>query len=445
MALDIAERVAHARRNFTVITPRETEANQANSPAKARSTFGATHALQARLRRTGPQVAVLASITDLDTGRDIAKVQGTYAAGDTHEMAKAIVAIVSGAFQLRNAVPRESVSGPAYAPYVQGLELLRQDANANVEKAIPYFEQAIQFDPKSALPYAALAEAQIARFNRGDGSQWLEPAAQISKRPEASIPIRCRFSWSSGWFQQHHGRYEQSIRDLNRALQLDPGNTMALRRLAGVYQNANRPEEAVAAYRKGIETDPGDYRYYNDLGTFYFYRNEFRQAEDQYRRAVQLAPGVAGDHMNLGLSLLRQYRLPEAEKEVLAALKLRRSAALLMNLGGVYYQEERFDEAAKYFEESKASGQRTSNLYRNLGDAYRHLGRSDDATRILSDGPHDDRGRSDPQPSQCGLPGSSRPDLRFPGRCSTRRIRALAGHRDGPGESRGHARSGARV
>ena len=67
-------------------------------------------------------------------------------------MAKAIVAIVSGAFQLRNAVPRESVSGPAYAPYVQGLDLLRQDANANAEKAIPVFQQAIQFDPKSACP-----------------------------------------------------------------------------------------------------------------------------------------------------------------------------------------------------------------------------------------------------------------------------------------------------
>ena len=206
MALDIAERVAHARRNFTVITPRETVTNQADSLAKARSTFGATHALQARLRRTGPQVVILASITDLDTGRDVAKVQGTYAASDTHEMAKAIVAIVAGAFQLRNAVPRESVSGPAYAPYVQGLELLRQDATANVEKAIPYIEQAIQFDPKSALPYAALAEAQMVRFTRGDGSQWLDASgASIEKARSInadSVPVLL----IAGWFEQQHGR-----------------------------------------------------------------------------------------------------------------------------------------------------------------------------------------------------------------------------------------------
>ena len=38
-----------------------------------------------------------------------------------------------------------------------------------------------------------------------------------------------------------------------------------------------------------------------------------------------------------------------------------------------------FDEAARYFEESKTAGQLTSNLYRNLGDAYRHLRRAGDA------------------------------------------------------------------
>ena len=296
-------------------------------------------------------------------------------------MAKAIVAIVSGAFQLRNAVPRETVSGPAYAPYVQGLDFLRQDATANAEKAIPYFEQAIQFDPKSALPYAALAEAQTARFNRGDGSQWLELAGTSLERARSinsdSVPVLV----VSGWIQQHHGRYEQAVRDLNRALEVDPGNTAALRRLARVYQETNRPEEAVAAYRKGIEADPGDYRYYNDLGTFYFFRNEFTRAEEQYRRMVQLAPGVASGQMNLGLSLLRQYRLPEAEQALVAALKIRRSPSLLMNLGGLYYQWERFEEARKYFEESKAAGLQTSNLYRNLGDASRHLGLAGEAAR----------------------------------------------------------------
>ena len=379
MAMDIAERLSNARRNFTVISPREAQANQVDAPAKARGTFRATHVLEASLRRTGGQVVMLASIADLGSGRSIAKLQGTYAAGDTHEMAKAIIAAASGAFQLRNAVPRESVSGPAYAPYVQGLELLRQDANANADRAIAYFEQAIQFDPKSALPYAGIAEAQMARFTRGDGSPWLDASgASIDKAKSINsdaVPVLL----ISGSFDQQHGRYEQAIRDLTRALQVDPGNSVALRRLAGVYQSTNRSEDAVATYRKGIEADPGDYRHYIELGNFYFFRNQFTQAEEQYRRAVALAPGVASGHMNLGLALIRQYRMPEAEQALLEALKRRKSARLLMNLGGLYYQEERFEEAARYFQESVDFGQPTPTQYRDLGDAYRHLGRSADA------------------------------------------------------------------
>ena len=99
-----------------------------------------------------------------------------------------------------------------------------------------------------------------------------------------------------------------------------------------------------------------------------------------------LAPGVASGRMNLGLVLIRSHRLAEAEQELLAALKLRRSALLLMNLGGLYYQEERFAEAAKYFEDSLASGPPTSNSYRDLGDAYRHLARGGEAAEAYRAG-----------------------------------------------------------
>src|SRR5882672_11121949 len=107
-------------------------------------------------------------------------------------------------------------------------------------------EQAIQFDAKSAIPYAGLAEAQISRFIRGDGARWLDASgASIDKAKSLnadSVPVLL----ISGFFEQQHGRYEQAVRDLTRALQLDPGNSVALRRLAGIYQNANRPEDAVA-------------------------------------------------------------------------------------------------------------------------------------------------------------------------------------------------------
>jgi tetratricopeptide (TPR) repeat protein len=51
-----------------------------------------------------------------------------------------------------------------------------------------------------------------------------------------------------------------------------------------------------------------------------------------------------------------------------------------MNLGGLYYAEERYVEAAPIFEESVASGAPSAIRYRDLGDVYRHLGKQRQAT-----------------------------------------------------------------
>jgi tetratricopeptide (TPR) repeat protein len=46
-----------------------------------------------------------------------------------------------------------------------------------------------------------------------------------------------------------------------------------------------------------------------------------------------------------------------------------------MNVGAFYYAQERFQEAATYFERVLAMGTASAVLYRDLGDAYRHLGK----------------------------------------------------------------------
>ena len=378
IGMDVAERLAGARRRFTVITPRETQNSQVDTPEKAKKVLGATHALHVRLRAAGSQIFMEASVGDLDSGRSIGKVQGTYPAGRAGEIAKAILATVTGAFQLRVA-PKESVSGAAYVPYVQARDLLRLDANANAERAIPLFEEAIQRDPESALPYAGLAEAQIQRFLKHDGAEWLDAAGRSIAKAKAINSDSVRVLLASGNLDQQHGRYEEAIRQFSRATQLEPANADGWRRLASVYESTNRDNDAVATYRKAIQEQPSDYRLYITLGTFYFYRNQFPLAEQQYRKVVELAPWLSSGHMNVGLALIRQGRLAEAEQALSDAFKIRSSPILLLNLGGLCYLQERYSDAARYFEQSLSTGAKSPIQYRDLGDAYRHLGRTQDS------------------------------------------------------------------
>jgi adenylate cyclase len=50
-----------------------------------------------------------------------------------------------------------------------------------------------------------------------------------------------------------------------------------------------------------------------------------------------------------------------------------------MNVGALYYHQERYWEAAPYFEESVATGPPSAIRQRDLGDVYRHLGRAAEA------------------------------------------------------------------
>ncbi len=364
-----------------LISPSEAERNHVDTPQKARSVLGATHALETRLGRSDGKITVNASLTDLSSGLTVGQpLNGTYNSGDTSALAKAIVATVTGAFRLRAGVPKESVSGPAYSYYIQGIELLRRDAY-NADNAIPYLNKAIELDPQSALPVAGLADAQIQKFQKDGGLEWLDLAgANVAKARSInsdSVPVLL----VSGSFQQEHGSYERAIEDFTRATELDPSNPETWHRLAGAYDKSNRTEEAIATYRKAIKAEPDYYANYLELGNLYWYRAQFREAEEQYRQVTKISPNLSTGHMNLGLALMIEGRFREAEEPLLLALRLHRSPLLLMNIGGLYYAQERFTEAAPFFEESVASGPPSAIRYRDLGDVYRHLGRNQEAKK----------------------------------------------------------------
>jgi Flp pilus assembly protein TadD len=76
----------------------------------------------------------------------------------------------------------------------------------------------------------------------------------------------------------------------------------------------------------------------------------------------------------LGFVLRQENRLPEAEKAFLTALRLQETAPVLTDLGALYYQEERYDEAGQYFAKCLTVDPPTAMRYANLADAYRHRG-----------------------------------------------------------------------
>uniref|UniRef100_Q020E8 Serine/threonine protein kinase with TPR repeats n=1 Tax=Solibacter usitatus (strain Ellin6076) TaxID=234267 RepID=Q020E8_SOLUE len=378
VAFDIADRLSGSRRNFTVITPLEARQNQVDTPEKARGILGATHVLKTQLTGAGAQMAAYAELVDLESGNSLRVLKSTYPVGDTAALAKALIGMVAVGLNLKSRAPQEPVADAAYPDYIRGRNLVLQNPN-KAGDAIVILERAVALDPKSALPYAALASAQLQRFRNGDGRQWLDQAAASAAKAGGINPDSVPVLIASGQVDQLSGRYEQAIAGLTRAASIDPGNPAVWRTLAQAYQSAGRDGDAVATYRKAIDAERDGYQPYFFFGNYYLARGQYRQAEEMYRKTTALAPGVSAGYMNLGLALKQQGRYREAEQSLLKALSFGRSPRLLLNLGAVYYEQERYSDALSLFQESARLSAPSAIMHRNLGDAYRHLSRAKDA------------------------------------------------------------------
>ncbi len=379
LALDVADRLQSLRRGLVIIPPEEARRTKVDSAEKARNVLSATHALRTRINNSGRQMEVLASVVDTGSGRTLQELKGAYSPDDTPFVAKALTATVTGAFHLRVGVPMELVSAAAYPSYVQGINLLRRD-QVSADDAIAFFQKAIQLDPRSALTYAGLAEAQVQKFQRGYGHQWLDLAAQSVAKAQSLNPDSALVLLAAGLFKQQRGWYEPAAQDFSRAVELTPNNAEGWNRLAAAYSGMNRPDEAIDTYQKAIRAQPDYYAPYIDFGRFYYDRGEFQKAEQLFRRATVIAPGFARGYVQLGRALKDQGRFQEAESALLTALRLQETSQALNNLGALYYHEGRFAEAADYFERSLKPAPANSIRYEDLGDAYRRLGNTQGAS-----------------------------------------------------------------
>jgi tetratricopeptide (TPR) repeat protein len=102
-----------------------------------------------------------------------------------------------------------------------------------------------------------------------------------------------------------------------RALELAPGNALALRRAGVLANNLSRIDEALALGGRAVEQDPLSAFAYKCLAWSYYVKGELAEADAACRRALELAPQGASTYDNLSLIALARGRGDEALAEML--------------------------------------------------------------------------------------------------------------------------------
>ena len=269
--------------------------------------------------------------------------------------------------------PTEKVG--AYEIYLKGRNLWRGSQNAqDLAKAIDLFNQAIKIDPRFALAYTGLADADRRMYDQTKDAVWTQRALGAAQQAQSLNDNLPEVHFTLGSIYTTTGRTAEAIAELQRSLQLAPNSDEALRRLGTAYLNAGQSQQAIAEYTKATEVNPYLWTNFNQLGVAYFQLGQNERALQAFQHVSQLNPDRAEGWANTGAVYYQQSKWNESIPMFQKAIELQPNAMYFSNLGTTYFYLGRYGDAAQMFEKAVGLMGNNARFRLFLADAYRWSG-----------------------------------------------------------------------
>lgn len=211
---------------------------------------------------------------------------------------------------------QHTTNAEAYQLYLKGRFYWNKRTPPDFQKAIGFFQQAIDQDPNYALAYTGLADSYAlltaytaeqsdvvmpkakaaalkaleldgrlaeAHASLGQIAAYYDydfPAAEREYR--RALELNPNYATAHQWLAEHLAtmkRFDESLAEIRRALELDPLSIIINRIYADILVDARRFDEAIAQFHKTIELDP-------NFATAHFFLGRAYEAQGMYDKAV---------------------------------------------------------------------------------------------------------------------------------------------------------------
>jgi serine/threonine protein kinase len=263
--------------------------------------LGVNNVVEGSVRRSGDHVRVSVQLIDARTGTHLWAEQYDRDVADVVAIQSEIAQQIAD--QLRSKLSpaerkaiaeRPTADLVAYALYTKAKQLDTWGNWEGVEKSlnqrVELLEKATQRDPKFALAYCAIAKAQDDLFDRDDDRKHLESA---KKAAEAALQLRpdlaeahlelARYYFYPGVFTNNFDRARDELTIVRRKL---PNNSQALA-LEGVIDSyQNRWDASLANLQKAVDLDPRNGEVAVALGYVYLQTRRYHEFEQLMTRAA---------------------------------------------------------------------------------------------------------------------------------------------------------------
>jgi len=355
------------------------------------------HVLEGSVRKSGDRVRITAQLIDARSGYHIFSDIHDCVIGDIFETQDEIALKITR--KLRASFPEEDgvevgtrtrTDDPqAYSNYLRGRFFLGQWRSLAAERAAQYFKLAIESDPTFPQAHGGLAFAYM--FMVATGQMDRETGADLARRTveraleldptgiEANLAMADLLLFIDWDFERAREAFE-------KAVAANPGFAQVYHERALVMRILGRIDDAIRDLQRAVELDPLSLPYNNALANALTAAGRYEEAEAQSDRTLEIDPAFQAGVEGRGWLLLHQGDLEGAIERFTAvrALNPRRDKSVGA-LGFAYGLAGRLEEARECLEllRSWHDADRGGSITFEIALVHAGLGEVDEACRYL--------------------------------------------------------------
>ena len=287
----------------------------------------------------------------------------------------------------RRLVKRHTDDSEAYRLYLKGRYYWNKYTKEGLTKAIEYFNQSIELDPRYALAYAGLADAYYRLSNAYLPPKEVMPKARTAAMKAVEIDDTLVEAHASlGMIKMYHDwDWAGAEREYKRAIDLDPRSPLGYHRYGTYLQLLGRFDEANASFEQARQLDPLSLLVNSLLALGLYISRHYDRSIEQYQRTLDMDPNFLMARLGIGFP----YEQKGMYEEAIAAFQMGRilsddlGAEALGSLGHAYAVSGQRQEAEDVLAELQKRSKQDYVAPYNIARIYAGLGEKELALESL--------------------------------------------------------------
>jgi len=283
----------------------------ANDPLAAGRALGVDAILSGTVQRSGEHVRATVQLVNVRNGHTVWSEKFDQTFTDIFGIQDSISDSVARSLALNLTADEQkqlrkhyTTNAAAYDSYLMGLYFWGQRSKDGLEKAINYFQQAVEKDSNFALAYALMADCYYLQvyYRYNPAPETIANANAAAERALLLDDSVAEGHVARAMVQSLQKKGRLTMESLRRALELNPNLAIAHLRYAWCLSAFGRLNDSVREMKRAQELDPLSPTNNTALGMILVYARQFPSSLDYCYKAAELAPDEAPIQENLAIA-----------------------------------------------------------------------------------------------------------------------------------------------